>query len=427
MKRALLGLAACLTTTPFWAATAAPAAPVAEFAALECARPSRRVDRILCGNPALAEADRTLAALAAELAQRLQNRPLLQTAQQDWAQRRNRMCAPSYAPECLTIAYAEREAWLRARLASLPEAPPSEAAPAAAAPPTADPATTAVPIPVPPLAGRPAAPTTPVPPPAQPTPATPLPLTSGVSAMAAPAAPQLALPDPAASPTPPPLGARPSTPAQLPAGGSFAAQLASAPCAMVSSNAVRAAGWANGQSPFGMPFQQWTQQDYSALSTRIRECQAENGESLRNVQLLQTYLGSFRNSAPPGPSRPLTPSSVPPAASPAATAPAGAPPTLDCADQALLTDVVFIFQSQPGADGQNNVQRLSNPRPYTDVIVEAYNASPALRDDYRRLQPYMAPVPQCLVNATTPQGDIVLSYRLYAEGGRTLVEVRRVP
>jgi hypothetical protein len=52
---------------------------------------------------------------------------------------------------------------------------------------------------------------------------------------------------------------------------------------------------------------------------------------------------------------------------------------------------------------------------------------PALRDEYRRLQPYMAPMPQCLVNATTPQGDIVLSYRLYAEGGRTLVEVRQVP
>lgn len=426
MKRALLWLAASLAAGPFWVATAAAAAPVAEFAGLDCTKPSRRVDRAICGNPALAEADRTLATLAGELAQRLGNRPLLQAAQQDWTQRRNRMCAPGFAPECLTIGYAEREAWLRARLAALPEPPQASAPPPAANPPAASPAA-AGPIPAaPPLAGQPAAPAVPVPSPTRPAPATSLPpMANGVPALAAPQQP---LPDPAASPTPPPLAARPPAPSRLPAGASFAAQLAAAPCAMVSSNAVRAAGWATGQSPYGMPFQQWTQQDYSALSTRIRECQAENGESLRNVQLLQVYLGSFRNAAPAGPSRPPAPTApVPPAANPAATTPNAAPPTLDCADQALLTDVVFIFQSQPGAAGQNTVQRLSDPRPYTDVIVEAYNATPALRDDYRRLQPYMAPVPQCLVNASTPQGDIVLSYRLYAEGGRTLVEVRRVP
>jgi len=423
MKRALLGLAAGLAAGPFWVATAA-AAPVAEFSVLDCAKPTRRVDRTICGNPALAEADRTLATLAAELAQRLENRPLLQTAQQDWAQRRNRMCAPSYAPECLSIAYAEREAWLRARLAALPGTPVAPATPPATNPAAAAPIQAAPP----PLANRPAAPASPVPSPARPAPAGPLPpLAGGAPVPPAATAPQQPLPDPVASPTPPPLGARPPMPSQLPAGATFAAQLATAPCAMVSSNAVRAAGWANGQSPFGLPFQQWTQQDYSALSTRIGECQAENGESLRNVQLLQVYLGSFRNGAPAGPSRPLAPTATPPAANPVATPSGSAPPTLDCADQALLTDVVFIFQSQPGADGQNNVQRLSDPRPYTDVIVEAYNATPALRDDYRRLQPYMAPVPQCLVNASTPQGDIVLSYRLYAEGGRTLVEVRRVP
>jgi hypothetical protein len=192
---------------------------------------------------------------------------------------------------------------------------------------------------------------------------------------------------------------------------------------------VRGAGWAAGQAPFGMPLQQWTQQDFSALSTRIQECQAENGESLRNLHMLQAFLGSLRNTAPVGPSRPVAASPTPPRGGRPPSTPDAAELTgLDCADQALLSDVVFIFQSQPGAVAQdNNVRRLSNPRPYTDVIVEAYNATPALRDEYRRLQPYMAPMPQCLVNATTPQGDIVLSYRLYAEGGRTLVEVRQVP
>jgi hypothetical protein len=271
-----------------------------------------------------------------------------------------------------------------------------------------------------------------MPSPARAAPATALPLAaSGVPSISTPVAPLQPSPDTAALPSPPPLGARPTVPPQLPGGASFAAQLAVAPCAMVSSNAVRAAGWATGQAPFGLPFQQWTQQDYSALSTRIGECQAENGESLRNVQMLQVYLGSFRNSAPTSPSRPLAPAAqvTPPRSSPAATASGTAPlANLDCADQALLSDVVFIFQSRPGASAsESSIQRLSDPRPYTDVIVEAYNATPALRDDYRRLQPYMAPVPQCLVNATTPGGGIVFSYRVYTEGGRTLIEVRRLP
>ena len=43
--------------------------------------------------------------------------------------------------------------------------------------------------------------------------------------------------------------------------------------------------------------------------------------------------------------------------------------------------------------GGARIQQLSDPSPYTDVIMEAYSATPALRAEYQRLQPYMAPVP----------------------------------
>jgi uncharacterized protein len=292
MKHAWLGLAAGLAAGSFWGAAGATAAPLPESAALDCAKPTRRVDRAICRNPALVAVDRDLAALAAELAQRLENPPLLQAAQQDWTQRRNRMCAPGYAPECLTIAYAEREAWLRARLAAMPQAVALPlAAPSTAAPPVA-----AIPLAPPPLAAPSAATTSP----AAPTSARP------TFARPVPAAPQPpnAMPGTAAPPAPPAALARPPAPQPSPPGQSLATQLAIAPCAMVNSNAVRGAGWAAGQAPFGMPLQQWTQQDFSALSTRIQECQAENGESLRNVQMLQAFLGSFRNSAPVGPVSP---------------------------------------------------------------------------------------------------------------------------
>jgi uncharacterized protein len=409
MKHAWLGLAAGLAAGPLWGMAAA--APLPDSTALDCAKPISRVDRTICGNPALAAADRDVAALAAELAQRLQSPPSVQTAQQDWTQRRNRMCAPGYTPECLTIAYAEREAWLRARLATMAQAAPR-------------------PLPAASTATPPAAAIPPTPAAAQPAPSAAS--AAPVSARSAPAAPQPPNATPAAvtPPVPPAAIARPSAPQPLPPGQSLAIQLATAPCAAVNSNVVRGAGWAAGQAPFGMPFPQWTQQDFSALSTRIQECQAENGESLRNVQMLQAFLGSFRNSAPNGPSRPLAAATAAPPVPQRGGTPSGPPDLarLDCADQALLSDVVFIFQSQPGALARgNNVRRLSNPRPYTDVILEAYSATPTLRDEYRRLQPYMAPTPQCLVDAATLQGDIVLSYRLYVEGGRTLVEVRQVP
>ncbi|EHL98243.1 hypothetical protein HMPREF9946_03676 [Acetobacteraceae bacterium AT-5844] len=89
-----------------------------------------------------------------------------------------------------------------------------------------------------------------------------------------------------------------------------------------------------------------------------------------------------------------------------------------------MRDTVFIFQSQPGNPA---IQALENPRPYTDVIVEAYNATPALREEYRRLQRYMAPVPQCMVDAITAEGELVLAYRLYADGERMLIDVQRMP
>lgn len=230
-------------------------------------------------------------------------------------------------------------------------------------------------------------------------------------------------------------------------------QLATAPCALVNSAAVRGAGWVAGSAPFGRPFERWTQQDYSALMARMEQCQAENGESQRNIQLLQTYLGSLRSVAPtfppsqpqpqpprqpqpqprpaaPPPAQPSPPRAEPAAARPAASqAPGPAlanalPLQLDCADSALLRDMVFIFQSQAGSP---KVLDLLNPRPYEDVIVQAYSATQRLRDEYEKLQPYMAPVPQCMVNAVTNQGEIVLSYRLYDHAGQMLVDVQRMP
>jgi hypothetical protein len=103
------------------------------------------------------------------------------------------------------------------------------------------------------------------------------------------------------------------------------------------------------------------------------------------------------------------------------------PMSLNCADAALLQDVSFTYQSTPGLSDGARIQLLLNPRPYADVIMEAYSATPALRAEYQRLRPYMAPVPQCLVDAETTGGRVVLSYRLYLEAGRPLIEVQRVP
>lgn len=100
---------------------------------------------------------------------------------------------------------------------------------------------------------------------------------------------------------------------------------------------------------------------------------------------------------------------------------------LNCGDPALLQDVAYTFQSTPAVAAGARIQQMLRPRAYSDVVMEAYAATPALRAEYQRLLPYMAPVPQCLVDVETSTGRAVLSYRLYAEGGRTLIEVQRVP
>ncbi|MCG7362069.1 hypothetical protein MHZ93_12450 [Roseomonas sp. ACRSG] len=346
----------------------------------DCTRPASRAERVICADPALLAADRNLASLAAQLRQRVPGPAEAAAAQIDWVRRRDRMCAPGISPDCLQVAYAEREAWLRARLLALP--------PPAAAP------------------------------------------------VQEPSPPPASTPQPGPQPAPPALAlAAPGVP--------FAMRLAAAPCAIVSSSALRVMGWSAGDAPFGLPLDQWSKPDFTALARRSAECQAENGDSPRNVQAMATVLERLRAVAR---DRPATPAaSQPPAAAPPQAAlpprqppaqPAPAPPAgggegplaaLNCADPALLQDVSFIFQATPHLSGGTRIQRLSNPRPYTDVIMEAYSATPALRAEYQRLRPYMAPVPQCLVNAETGLGEVVLSYRLYVEGGRPLVEVQRVP
>ncbi|WP_147426139.1 lysozyme inhibitor LprI family protein [Teichococcus wenyumeiae] len=349
----------------------------------DCARPASRAERVICTDPDLMAADRGLAGLAAQLRQRMPDSAAAAAAQIDWVRRRDRMCAPGMTPDCLQIAYAEREAWIRARLLMLPPPPPPMAA-----------------APEPPPAPRPQQPG-PVPPPAVPA-----------------------------------LATAPGVP--------FALSLAGAPCGAVSSNALRVMGWSVGDSPFGLPLEQWSKPDFTALARRSAECQAENGDSPRNVQAMGTVLERLRavardRPAAPAASQPAVaapppratlPQSLPPAApAPARPAEGGEGPqaALNCADPALLQDVSFTFQATPGLSAGARVQRLSNPRPYNDVIMEAYSATPALRAEYQRLRPYMVPVPQCLVNAETSLGEVVLSYRLYVEGGRPLVEVQRVP
>ncbi|EHM02040.1 hypothetical protein HMPREF9946_01532, partial [Acetobacteraceae bacterium AT-5844] len=113
----------------------AHAAPPSEPEALECSpRPAQRVDRAICAEAALLEADRNLAAITRELGDRMAEPAPLWAAQQDWKQRRNRMCAPRYTAECLSIAYAEREAYLRAQLAAMPPLAPSPPMAALSAP-----------------------------------------------------------------------------------------------------------------------------------------------------------------------------------------------------------------------------------------------------------------------------------------------------
>lgn len=367
MRRLLLGSVLGMAAPGMaWAITP-------DGAVSDCTRPASRAERVICADPALLAADRNLAELAAQLRQRAPDPAEAAAAQIDWVRRRDRMCAPGVSPDCLQVAYAEREAWLRARLLTLP--PP-------------------VPVPSPP----------PVP-----------------------------APQPAPQPVPPALAlAAPGVP--------FAMRLATAPCATVSSGALRVMGWSAGDAPFGLPLDQWSKPDFAALARRSAECQAENGDSPRNVQAMAAVLERLRAVArdraaatqPPVAAPPQA--AVPPRQPPAQSAPPppagggeGPLAALNCADPALLQDVSFTFQATPHLSGGARIQRLSNPRPYTDVIMEAYSATPALRAEYQRLRPYMAPVPQCLVNAETGLGEVVLSYRLYVEGGRPLVEVQRVP
>jgi uncharacterized protein YecT (DUF1311 family) len=354
----------------------------ADGAVSDCGQPASRAERVICADPDLKAADILLARLAAQFRQRAQDQAGVAAGQLDWVRRRDRMCAPGLAPDCLRIAYAEREAWIQAQLLALP--PPVAAAPPPAAQPPAAP---------PPVPQAPA-----VPPPA---------------------------------PTSLPLA-----PWAIP----FAQRLGTAPCAAVSSDALRLMGWSAADAPFGLPLAQWSKPDFAALIRRSAECQAENGDNPRNVRAMAVVLIQLRAVAPDrmaetsppsaGPVAPPPPAPSPVPASPAPSRPAGAeasPASLNCADPALLQDVSFTFQATPQLSGGARIQRLANPRPYTDVIMEAYGATPALRAEYQRLRPYMAPVPQCLVNAETSQGEVVLSYRLYVEGGHPLVEVQRVP
>lgn len=370
MRRLLLGSVLGMAAPGLaWAITP-------DGAVSDCTRPTSRAERTICADPALLAADRNLAALAEQLRQRLPAPAEAAAAQIDWVRRRDRMCLPGMTPDCLQIAYAEREAWLRGRLLALP--PPSVAV---------------APVPAP----------TPPPP-----------------AVAQPASP------------PPPMLV-PTTP-----GMPFMARLASAPCAAVSSGALRVMGWSAGEAPFGLPLEQWSKPDFAALVRRSAECQAENGDSPRNVQAMATVLERLRavardrsasSAAQPPVAPPSNPSPAQPASPPAQPGGGGEAPlaSLNCADPALLQDVSFTFQATPQLSGGARIQRLSNPRPYTDVIMEAYGSTSAMRAEYQRLRPYMAPVPQCLVTAETGLGEVVLSYRLYVEGGRPLVEVQRVP
>jgi uncharacterized protein len=377
MRRLLLGSVLGMAAPGMaWAITP-------DGAIADCARPVSRAERVICADADLLAADRNLAELAAQLRQRVRDAAGAAAAQIDWVRRRDRMCLPGLSPDCLQIAYAEREAWLQARLLALPPPPPVAAAP----------------VPEP--------------------------------------SPALSPPRPA-SPPPSLVAAAPGVP--------FALRLSGAPCAAVSSTALRIMGWSAGDAPFGLPLEQWSKPDFTALARRSAECQAANGDSPRNVQAMATVLERLRALARDRPAAPEAPqpavaAAAPPPtqapqlpARPAPTMPArpaegreGTQAALNCADPALLQDVSFTFQAVPQLSEGARIQRLNNPRPYNDVIMEAYSATPALRAEYQRLRPYMAPVPQCLVNAETSQGEVVLSYRLYVEGGRPLVEVQRVP
>jgi uncharacterized protein len=357
MRLQLLGLAVGMGTA--WPASAA----TPDGAIADCTRPASATEQAICADPVLVAADRALAALAAELRQRLPDG--VAATQRDWLRRRDRMCAPEITVDCLRVAYAERDAYLRSQIAVAPPAAP-------AAPPSVE-----------------------------------------------------------------PMPQRPSqSPAPETGPAAFASRISTAPCQAVSSGALRVMGWSAGQSPFGLPVEQWSKTDFAALIRRAEDCQAANMDNPRNLQAMTGILNQLRGVAPERPatlSAPSPTADLRPASSQSQPQPQAQPQLdqdetrsldLDCADPALLQDVTFTYQSMPGG---GRVRRLDNPRPYTDVIMQAYSSSPALQAEYRRLRPYMAPVPQCLVNAETSQGSIVLSYRLYRESGRTLVEVQRVP
>jgi uncharacterized protein len=352
------------------------AAATLDGAVADCRRPNPGAERAICANPALQAADQALAALVAEWRQRV---PEAEAAQQDWLRRRNRMCAPAMRPDCLDIAYAERTAWLRATLAAL----------------------------------QPPVPTAVVHPPVAPTP------------------PDVAASQPSGeTPAAPPAPPRVLVPAVAPglAVASLAVRLATAPCAAVSSTALRRQGWTVADAPFGMALDRWAKADFAALMRRASECQAENIDNARNLQLMLNVLNQLRGTSQESPPTEPTPVAPPlAAASPKATPQQPSSNSINCADPALLQDVAFTFQATPGVSNGVRIRQMLRPRPYTDVIMEAYGASAALQAEYRRLQPYMAPVPQCLVDAETADAVLTLSYRLYAEGGQILIEVQRVP
>src|SRR3954465_5071308 len=104
MRRRLLGSVLGMAMPGIaWATTP-------DGAVSDCMRPASRAERVICADPALMAADRSLAGLAAQLRQRVPDPAGAASAQIDWVRRRDRMCTPGMAPDCLQIAYAERQA-----------------------------------------------------------------------------------------------------------------------------------------------------------------------------------------------------------------------------------------------------------------------------------------------------------------------------
>jgi hypothetical protein len=361
----------------------------AEPSDLVCGPGASAAERVICGTPSLRMADQSLADLAAQVQQRLPEAALVTARQQDWKGRRDRMCAPAMATECLAVAYAERDAYLHVLLAAAPTLP-----------------------------GEPAMAASP-----------------GIAAASVQAlvASRVIAPAPAA---------RPMVTAPLP----FAQEVAGARCGLVSSTALRGIDWSTDPAPFELPRRQWSKPDFAALIQRSRECQAENLDNARNLQAIGLILDRLRADAPDRPvanAFPLAASKAVPEVTGAprlamqATSPAQSvmtmagddaaqPVALNCGDPALLQDVSFTYQTAMKPSGGLAILRMHDPRPYEDLIQQSYSTTTALQAEYRQLRRFMAPVPQCLVNAETTQGDMVLSYRLYFEGRRSLIEVQRV-